>query len=365
MSKTILHVVFSLEAGGMENGLVNVARALDPAEFAVAVCCLERAGEFAGRLPSSIQVSVCGKPPGFSPATIFKLRTQLRQLRPAVVHTHNLGPLIYAALAGAQPLLHGEHGMLTSGETRPWPMWMRRRLYGRCAAVHAVSHSLRDYYVARGFPAEKITAIPNGVDTVRFAPADQAEARQRIGLPKAGLVAGMVGSLQRRKRHREVIEAFNRVAAQTPEARLLIVGTPGPEAENIRAQIAASPAVDRIHLFNFQADPRPYYQAMDLLLVASENEGLSNAALEAMACGVPVLASEACGNAEIIVPEQDGFLGALESVDGIQARLAGLMAQPQRLREAGIAAREKVAARFQIADMAEGYTRLYRQLAGI
>lgn len=364
--KIILHVVFSLEPGGMENGLVNVARALDPAEFVVRVCCLERAGEFRDRLPESIAVTVLDKPPGISPATVFRLRRQFRQLRPALVHTHNLGPLIYAALADLGPrrvpLLHGEHGMLTPPEQRPALIRLRRFLYGRCAAVHTVSHSLCQYYVDRGFPAEKLVAIPNGVDTERFAPGDRAAARRRLGLPLDGVMAGMVGSLQRRKRHREVIEAFAAVGAQLPAARLLIVGTRGPEAEAIKAQVAASAVAGRIHFLDYQADPRPVYQALDLLVIASENEGLSNAALEAMACGVPVLAGDACGNAEIITSEQDGWVASLSAVGDIEKHLTRALADPARLSALGGAARAKVLSRFRVADMARGYAELYRRL---
>jgi glycosyltransferase involved in cell wall biosynthesis len=364
----ILHVVFSLEAGGMENGLVNVARALDPAEFALHVCCLERGGEFLKRLPVEATVHVCGKPPGFSLPTVGRLRGIIRKINPALVHTHNLGPLVYAVLAtrlrAIVPILHGEHGMIGPAERGRYHMWMRHQLYRRCALIHTVSQSLRQHYVDHGFPADRIATVVNGVDSVRFAPADRREARRKIGLPESGVVAGIVGSLQRRKRHRELIEAFNRVAAQVPEAHLLVVGTRGPELGNIQAQITASPFASRIHYFNFQDDPAPFYQAMDLLVVASENEGLSNAALEAMACGTPVMAGSACGNAEVLENGRDGFQVPLETAEGLAEHLLRIFSQPRMLADAGQRAREKVLARFRVEDMARGYADLYRRLAG-
>src|ERR1044071_5035333 len=97
----ILHVVFSLEPGGLENGIVNVTRLLDPREFEVRVCCLEKRGSFADRLPAGTQITVLEKRPGFSWRAVVKLMCVIWQYQPDVVHTHNLGPLIYAALATA------------------------------------------------------------------------------------------------------------------------------------------------------------------------------------------------------------------------------------------------------------------------
>ena len=86
----ILHVVFSLEPGGMENGLINVARALDPGEFEVHVCCLERPGAFAERLPEPRRIHVLGKQPGFSPLTAWRLARLIAKIESAIIHSHNL-----------------------------------------------------------------------------------------------------------------------------------------------------------------------------------------------------------------------------------------------------------------------------------
>ncbi|MCX8155464.1 MAG: glycosyltransferase [Verrucomicrobiae bacterium] len=363
----ILHVVFSLEPGGMENGLVNVARRLDAREFAVHVCCLEKAGEFLRRLPPAIGVTVLGKGGGMSPATVMKLRGLLYHLQPAVLHTHNLGPLFYAALANRWgprvPLLHGEHGMLTPRERRGWRYWLRRALYRRCTAVHTVSQTLLQYYHARGFHHPRMTAIVNGVDSERFAPGDRAAARRALGVPDGAFVLGMMGSFQRRKRHQEVVSAFHTVAGDFHQAHLLLVGARGPESDAVAALARAGRHGSRIHLVPYQEDPRPFYQAMDVLIVASENEGLSNAALEAMACGVPVLAGEACGNAEIITPGQNGWLAPLDTADAIARALRSCLASPLEAARLGSQARATVVQQFRVEDMAAQYARLYRELA--
>jgi glycosyltransferase involved in cell wall biosynthesis len=364
---TILHVVVSLDPGGMENGIVNVARALDPAAFETHVCCLERRGKFAERLPRTENVSVLGKTSGFSWPATLRLRREISRTKPHVVHTHNLGPLIYGALASglgfARPILHGEHAELTPDELTPRRLRQRRILYRCCRKIHTVSHALRDHLAALGFPASKLTVIANGVDTTRFTPGDRVDAKRTLGLPADSLVLGAVGRFGPHKRHAVLIDAFGALARQFTGAHLLIVGGGGPEEEAVSRQASESEAAQRIHLTGFQNDTCAHYRAMDLLVVASVNEGLSNALLEAMACGVPALAHLACGNSEAITDGADGFVADLGTPEKLHAHVHEALADPARLVEMGRRAREKVLASFSLDRMIAGYARVYRDLA--
>jgi glycosyltransferase involved in cell wall biosynthesis len=364
----IAHVVLSLGPGGMENGVVNLARSLPPEKFTVRICCLESGGEFVRRLPDPGRATVLGKPPGLSVRAAWQLAGWLRREKPAVIHTHNLGPLIYAVWAkwfGATGvILHGEHGMITEAESSGFHLRLRRLLYMACRKVHTVSHGLRHYYIERGFPADKIVAVVNGVDTSRFVPGDKMAARKALGLPESGIVVGMVASLQRRKRHREMIEAFEQCAARHENARLLLLGGDGPESGNVLRQIAASPQSKRIHWAGYQEDTRLFYQAMDLLAVPSVNEGLSNAALEAMASGVPVLAHSACGNPDIIENELDGFVANLATTGELFQQLERAISSPEQLIQMGKKARAKVVAHYSLGAMVSNYASLYLELAG-
>src|SRR5215469_641553 len=119
----VLHVVLSLEPGGLENGVVNVARALDPDEFRLDVCCLERAGQFASRLPATSAVYELRKREGFSFRAVIGLARIIRKSKADVIHTHNLGNLIYGSLATGlffrRPILHSEHGELSTSDLSP------------------------------------------------------------------------------------------------------------------------------------------------------------------------------------------------------------------------------------------------------
>ena len=149
----ILHVVFSLEPGGMENGIVNVARRLPADEFEVHVCCLERGGAFVERLPHPENVVVLGKPPGFSPRAALGVARHAARIGAHVLHPHNLGPLTYAALGSGfglwKPVLQGEHGVFQGDQASPARLRQRQRLYRACRKVHTVSESLRRYLIER------------------------------------------------------------------------------------------------------------------------------------------------------------------------------------------------------------------------
>lgn len=351
----------------MENGVVNVARLLDPAEFQVRVCCLKRAGQFAARLPGHVTVHSLDKRPGFSLGTACRLARVMAEIKPDVLHTHNLGPLIYGSLAKGfgqwPPILHGEHGVLDAEELTPRRMRHRRWLYQGCRRVHTVSVSLRQHLVELGFPPAKIEAVVNGVDTQQFSPGDRTAVRRQLGLAVDGLWIGMIGRFTQYKRHALLLEAFSVVARHMKNVQLVIVGGGGSEEKNVQQQARSSEAAARIHLAGFQNDPLPFYQAMDLLVFPSVNEGLSNAVLEAMATGVPVLCHTACGNAEVITHGEDGLISSLDSVEELATQLEQALSAPARLVAMGQKAREKVAEKFSLTAMVENYARLYRELA--
>ena len=360
----ILHVVNSLEPGGMENGVVNMARALERRGFEIHVACLERLGAFAARLPHPERAVILGKGHGFSPAATWRLARHLTLLRPDIVHSHNLGALIYSGLAtlgGTRcRLIQGEHSKLTEAERSPRRLRQRRILYRGCRAIHTVSEAMREELIASGFPAEKISAIANGVDTSRFAPGDRGAARRALSLPEEALVVGIVGRFGAYKRHGMLLEAFEEIAPRFPTAHLLIAGAGGPEEAKITTRARSSIFRERIQLTGFQNDPRTCYRALDLLAIPSVNEGLSNVALEAMACGIPVLAQAGCGHEQVITHDADGWIAGLDSPSRLAAQLAELLAQPARLVDFGANARKKVESQFSIESMIHAYEQLYR-----
>jgi glycosyltransferase involved in cell wall biosynthesis len=363
----ILHVVHSLDAGGMENGIVNIARGLEPNGVTTHVACLDRRGRFAERLPVPENVTVLGKRHGFSPPAVWRLSRLLSQLQPDIVHSHNLGALIYSALAmlghRKATLIQGEHSHLTSDERRPYRLRQRRWLFRRCRAIHTVSNAMREELVACGLPAEKISAIANGVDTKHFTPADRSQACLALGLPAEARCIGIVGRFGPFKRHWQLLEAFESIASQFADLHLLIVGGGGSEEAAVTERAQASIFRERIHLLGFQNDPRRCYRALDLLAIPSANEGLSNVALEAMACAVPILGRIDCGHEQVVTSGIDGWISSLESTEKLATELARILSDPQALSDFGARARIKVEQHFSLASMVAAYDRLYRTAA--
>jgi glycosyltransferase involved in cell wall biosynthesis len=365
----LLQIVDSLHQGGMENILVQVCNRLDPAEFQVTVCCLGATGPFAERLRPEVEVVSLGKPPGFRPATVRELRRILRGGDFDLVHTHHLGGLIYVALARPRPrpcrprIIHSEH-IILHGDELSWRRRLQRKvLYRLPSCVFTVSSQQLDQLRALGLRHPRQFTLRNGVDGERFHPLAREERsalRGRLGLEPGRFWIGKVARFAALKRHRFLIEGFEAAAARDSRLGLLLLGDNGPEKERILAQIDASPVRDRIVWAGLQQDPVPWYQAMDLLVIASESEGMPNAALEAMACGVPVLANEVCGVREVAGDGSHSWIEDLGSSDLIASSLARISHLPATdLAAAGKAARLHAETELSMEAMMERYHRLY------
>jgi glycosyltransferase involved in cell wall biosynthesis len=363
----VLHVQHSLAPGGMENGVVNVACALPSDEFEIHVCCLECSGDFAARLPKPENVTELHKGDGFSLRTIWELLCLIRKLRPDVIHTHNLGALIYgvpATLFGRLcPILHGEHGVPDEGVDAVRRKKQRRWLYSVAKKVHTVSYSLRDYFLESGFSNKKIIALINGVDTERFCQGNLGESRKKLGIAEDVPVVVIVGRLIASKGHKVLFKAFEKLITEFPDAILLVVGDGGDAQESIREAARCCSVSDHIRLEGYQSDTVRYYQAADLLVAPSTIEGLSNVVLEAMACGLPSLLHDACGNREVIESNVDGVIADLSKPDDLARELIQLFRAPQKMRELGDRARQTVVQRFSMRRMAMAYADAYREVA--
>lgn len=362
----ILHVLYSLSPGGMENGVVNLANTLDTAQFDIHFCSLESRGAFAQRLPDPSKLFALGKRSGFSPWTAVQLARHISSVKPDLIHSHNLGALIYSSLASLggcrAPILHGEHSQFTQEECSPRRLRQRRWLYRTCRHVHTVSQGMRAELVDLGFPASKISVVYNGVDAQRFAPSEKESAKARLGIPPDVPVIGIFGRFGPAKGHLLLIEAFESLSFG--ETHLLIVGDGGPLREAVQRRVFQSRKASQIHWCGFHQDTRPFYHALDLLVIPSSNEGLSNVLLEAMASGIPVLASSACGNSEVITPSEDGFLCSIETPKILTTILEKLLKNLPGLHSTGQRARKKVQANFSLQTMASNYADLYRRTLG-
>jgi len=363
----ILQVVDSLDAGGMEAQLVSLMNRLDPTAFQFHVVCLRHKGVHTTRLREGIQVTTLSKAEGFQWKVVKQIQALLNDGYD-LVHTHNWAPLVYAALAtrGGKrvPIFHGEHAQLNASE-RGWKkLWLRRLLYRACAGVHTVSAGQKQELLACGLKHRHMLTLINGVETSRFHSAVREEARRKVHLHVEGRIIGIVARFGSFKRHSALVHAFEKVAPLHEDLRLLMVGEGGPEKDSVSKQVAASPLASRIIMAGYQNDPVSWYQSMNALIVPSSNEGLSNATLEAMACGVPVLSNDICGARELLGNDEGGWVRDLSTVDKLSSGLQMLLSLPvECLHEQGIRGRSRAESVFSWDGMARGYAQAFSDCA--
>lgn len=366
----IAHVVYSFRVGGLENGIVNLINRLPRDRFRHAVIALTDIDPlFRARITRGDVVFVeLHKTPGPGALLFPKLARVLRALRPALVHTRNLAALemnLPAWFARVPVRLHGEHGRDVDDPDGLARKPRRvRRLY-RPFVTHyiALSVELSNYLTqAVGISAQRVELICNGVDSERFRPA--SGAREAVpGSPfndPALCVIGTVGRLQAVKDQAALVRAFARVrrSGAFPELRLVLVGE-GAMRTEIEAAIREEGVGDAVWLAGERADVPQMMRGFDIFALPSLAEGISNTVLEAMACGLPVVATAVGGNPELI---EDGVSGALVPASDAQAladALAFYAGAPELRREQGRAGRRRIEASFSLAGMLDRYEALY------
>jgi glycosyltransferase involved in cell wall biosynthesis len=206
--------------------------------------------------------------------------------------------------------------------------------------------------------------IPNGVDTRRYAPATperRQDARRGLGLAADAIVFGCVARMTPVKRHVDLLDAFANVHRALPETRLLLVGD-GPLLAELQARIAALGIGDAVQLLSFRDDVDNLLPALDVLVLPSSSEGMSNAILEAMACALPVVATAVGGNLHLVQHETTGVLVPPHDPISLATALQTLAASPLVRRRMGLAARTRIEREFSLDSMVQGFDQLYRRL---
>ena len=353
------HVLLSLRAGGLENGVVNVINGLDRREFLSTACCLQSAGEFARRITDErCRILEFGLRPGNDLRLVWRLARAFRALHLDIVHTRNAEAFFYGALAarlaGVPAVVHSEHG-------RTFPeKWHRallqRRLLRSTASAFAVSRELAGQMVTQiGVAPGTFKVIYNGVDTAKFSGA----ARRGHG-ERHEILIGSVGRLAAVKNYAMLLQAVARLPQDLPW-RLVLIGD-GPERGNLQHLIGQLGIGARVSLLGHRDDVAELLGDLDIFVLPSVSEGMSNTLLEAMAAGVAVAASDVGGNREIIEAGRSGVLFApgdpLAAARAIQ-QLASDAQLRGRLASAGA---QRALTTFSLRTMLSAYEDLYRSV---
>ncbi len=367
----ICHVIYRLDVGGLENGLVNLINHMPAAWARHSILSLKPATAFRRRI-SRPDVAVLeldkrdGKDPGAYPRA-FRI---LRKLQPDVVHTRNLPALDMlapAALARVPRLIHSEHGLdVAELDGRHRKYNLLRRL-SRAVVDHYVSVSpdLADWlHRDIGVPAERVSTICNGVDTQRFAPGRDGRALLPTGFAGAdSVVIGTVGRLEPIKDQATLVRAFLGLLAADPKlrdrVRLVIVGE-GSRREDLERLLAAGGAADLAWLPGAREDTARIYRSFDVFVLPSLREGISNTLLEAMASGLPIVATRVGGNPGLVEEGSSALLVPPAAPDALGQALLRYVGDQDLRRAHGEAGRARALREFSLEAMVRGYARVYR-----
>jgi glycosyltransferase involved in cell wall biosynthesis len=291
-----------------------------------------------------------------------------------IVHTHSSKPgvlgRIAARLAGVPVVLHTVHGFAfpaTRSKAKRAVYAWSERLAGRfCDGVICVKNSDGASAVGLlGLPTERVHVFPNAVDTRRFQPLDsaaRADVRSKVfGVARSTAVVGMVGRLAEQKNPLCFVRTAHAVLQRGLDAAFFLIGD-GELRGNVEAEIARLGCTGRITVLGWRPDVPELLGALDLFVLPSRWEGLSLAILEAMACGVPVVASDIPGNRDAVVEGVDGWLAAPDNPASTAAAAVALLESESMRKEFGAAARQKIECEFNWDTRHLRITRLYESL---
>ena len=370
----IVHVIFRLDIGGLENGVVNLINRIPAERFRHAIICLTTYSDFRLRLRrDDVHVYALNKPQGNSPITLIRLWRLLRKLKPDIVHTRNLAALegtLPAALAGVPARIHGEHGRDIADLDGSNVVRQRLRRFFK-PFVHryiALSKDLEQYLLEKiRVPAERITQLYNGVDTELFYPAKGGrEPLPNPGFaPQDAFVIGTVGRMQSEKDQVTLARAFVALVSMNPQTmrplRLVMIGD-GPLRASV-FEILHQAGVDHwTWLAGERDDVAQIMRGLDLFVLPSLAEGISNTILEAMASGLPVVATAVGGNPELVMEGHTGSLVPPADPQAMAIILQHYVLNPEKGVRQGIAARALVVQRFGLDTMAKKYMDLYDEV---
>lgn len=369
----LIKVVPTLFCGGTENQFMTLARALDSSRFALHCACLRRWGPFAKEL-DDLQIPLVE----YRTSTFRSLTALVQQWRFAsyvrkhhirIVHAYNFYGNVFAIPPGrlVAPVV-----IASIRDRGPYLTAMQRRVQryvcrlADCVLVNA--EAVKTWLVDDGYDPANIVVIPNGVDLSRFAdPIDPAAIRQSLGIAGDAPLVAVVSRLTRLKGIDHFLEAAALVATANPDARFLVVGEPSPINDHTILNELTSQAErlgigDRVIFTGLRADVPALLGAVNVAVMPSLNEALSNVLLESMAAGAAVVATDVGGTVEALADGHNGLLVPPADPAALAAAISRLLGDPPLARELGARARQTITERFSLERMVAATDALYSEL---
>jgi glycosyltransferase involved in cell wall biosynthesis len=364
VKKRILHIVPSLNREGTAGQVSLLVRHLSAAEYESHVCELGVGGPLAEDLTEAgISVTALGRRFSIDPRALWRLRRHVFRLRPDLIHAWTPPANEYAHAAAR---ICGDVSLVVGHRTiEPGRSWVRsaidRHVARRAARIVVNSEAVRRHCEANGLPAEKISVIRNGVCAPDSQPRVRGAVLAELGLPESAQLVGVLGPLRRRKRIKDAIWSADLLKVIRNDVYLLILGD-GPHRDRLlryRQQVLIG---ERARFLGVRSDVPRLLHCLDVLWSLGTHEGLSNAILEAMAAGVPVVAADTAAARDLVVPETTGYLVAVGDRAAVARRTQQLLSDAAMARRLGEAGRARARADFSAERMARQYAGLYQDV---
>ena len=362
---TVAFCITDLDAGGAERALVQIVTRLNRAEWNPSVFCLSPPGELVDVLEQHEIPVTCFHATGKrSISVLWKLRRALKEIRPRIVVSFLFHANMAARLAsfglGAQVV----SGIRVSEKRSLWPLRLDRWTEKLVARHVCVSQAVADYSIETGgLPTEKVRVIPNGVDYAAFANCSQIWDRQTVNgrIPQDAPIVLFVGRLSPQKAPEVFLEALATIFQQHPEAHAVLVGE-GPLQASLEQQADDLSIRDRTHFLGRRGDIPALMKSATLLVLPSRWEGMPNVVLEAMASGLPVVATRVDGTAELIENERTGLLISPDNCSELVSAMDRLLANTKLRKDVADSAQHYISKGFTWNRIAAEYAGLFKNL---
>lgn len=349
----------TLETGGGERQFAVLAEGLGSSALSIRLGCLRRKGAFADGLNGIREFPPGGSLFGLeSQRTRLALRRHLKNQGIAVAHSFdfysNLMLIPAARLAGV-PVVMGSHRQL--GDLMSWPrFWVQQSVFQLCDRVVCNSRAGADYLRQRAcLPQRKLAVIPNGLPDAAFAETSPAVPR-RSGVVRVGMIARMNDPA---KNHAAFLRVAAKVAGKHQDVEFVLVGD-GPLRSELEQQARALGLGGRVVFLGERHDIPAVLASLDVSVLTSVSESLSNVIMESMAAGVPVVAGCVGGNPELVRDGETGFLAPSEDDDGFAAAIGRLLEHAELCVVLGAKAKSEARSRFSLKNVCRQYEELYR-----
>ena len=365
MTKRIVLIIPTMDRGGAEKQLCLLAENLPRDQFDTHVVLLTRDGPRSQRLrEAGIPVTVIGKRFKADPSALFRLRRELKRLKPDVVHTWLFAANSFGRVAAR--LAKVPHIIGSERCVDPWKttahFLIDRRLATCSDAITTNSSGVRDFYVAHGIDPKLFEIIPNGIEPLQPTRLNREQAFERLQVDPNRKLVLAVGRLWPQKRYRDLIWAGELLATLRENTTLVIVGDGPQRGELLRHRDAVSVS-EHVRFAGQRSDVAELLPHASLFWIASEYEGQSNSVIEAMQASVPVIASDIPGNRDLVLDHHTGRLVKIGDTADFARQSNDLLENPDVAETLALAAKHRIDSEFTVQAMVSKHAELYQRLA--